>query len=71
VDQLLHDAGLKLRAARFASSYAWFKPQMAVDRVMHMLVGSAGHTTHTNNPPAEVSGAEEMNEMNERRPSTC
>lgn len=74
VDQLLNDAGLKLRAARFASNYAWFKPHMAVGRVTNMLVGSAGRTTHTNNPPAEVSGAEkihEMNEMNERKAGTC
>jgi hypothetical protein len=80
VEQLLHDAGLKLRAAEFASNYAWFKPQMAVDRVTNMLVssaGSAGRTTHTNNPPAEVSGTEkihemsEMNKMNERQAGTC
>jgi UDP:flavonoid glycosyltransferase YjiC (YdhE family) len=71
VEQLLHDAGLKQRAARFASNYAWFKPQMAVDRVTYMLVGSENHTK---NPPSKVSGAEEMNEMNEmteRRASTC
>lgn len=65
VDQLLHDDGLKLRAAKFASSYAWFKPQMAVDRVTHMLVGSAGHT---NNQPIEIDSTWEMNE---RRASTC
>ena len=71
VDQLLHDAQLKLRAATFAANYAWFKPHMAVGRVAHMLVGNASCL------PVEASDVDELNELNElnetteRKAGTC
>ena len=55
LDQLLHDAELKQRAARFAAGYAWFNPQMAVCRLLDTLVGCATDeitkTTKRNTPP--------------------
>ena len=47
VDQLLHDAQLKQRAVKFATRYAWFRPHMAVDKLVNILVGHAKDTGHT------------------------